>query len=64
MTTLRYPNIRDIPREAWKQKEWPITKIWEKDEPQLTGTKAEEFEKKRQAVKERLPYKDDEEVPF
>ena len=35
------------PPQAWKRKEWPLTKSLE-DEPELTSTKAEDFERKRQ----------------
>lgn len=58
-----YPNIRNIPREAWKKKAWPITEQ-EVLKPELEGQKAIDFEKKRSLAKERLPYKDDSEVPF
>lgn len=67
-----YPYIRNIPKQAWKRKEWPITAgealqsaltgiegIPQEIAKTLSGKTAEEFEKKCQAVKERLPYKDD-----
>lgn len=47
-----------LPLSAWKKREWPRTKLRDL-KPELFGEETELFEKKRQAVKERLPYKDD-----